>query len=394
MHILITAGGTIVKIDDVRHIGNFSSGSFSAKIANAALLKDHEVIYLHAKNAILPKIKRKLKLVVYETYDDYVRELKNILNNNKIDVVFFAAAVSDYGLKQYQGKISSTKSLLTIKLSRLPKVIKLVKQWSKTPIFQVGFKLLSGVTEENLIEAAYKSGLENKSDLTIANEFSNVRSKKRETIFVTPERGVIKLTEPNLAKKIIDFVEKRFLVTHFKTILIPNKTISEKYGKEIKIFKEACKIFNKQGLMPDFFSGATPGHGSLAMRINGNSFLITARGSSKKNLYADEVVLVKKIDWRKKEIIVESVNNKKASLNAVLVAAIFEKFSNINVVIHTHTLINKAPTTDFPYTPGTLEYATKPLSLFKNNIRVINLKNHGLVAIGEDLKKTIDYVLR
>ena len=107
MNILITAGGTIVKIDDVRHIGNFSTGSFPAKIANASLLKGHEVIYLHAKNAKIPTANRKLKLIAYETYDDYANELKKILNKNSIDIAFLGAAVSDYGVKRHKGKIPS-----------------------------------------------------------------------------------------------------------------------------------------------------------------------------------------------------------------------------------------------------------------------------------------------
>lgn len=395
MRILITAGGTIAKIDDVRHIGNFSTGSFPAKIANASLAKNHKVIYLHAKSAKIPTTaSRKLKLIAYETYDDYAGELKKILNKNNIDVVFLGAAVSDYGVKQYKGKISSSKPSLTIHLFRLPKIIKSVKQWSRVPLFQVGFKLLSNVTEKELIEVAYKSSLENHSDLTIANDLSKIKSGKREVVLITPEKGAIKLKEPNLAEKIVEFVEKRALANHFKTVLISNKIISKKYKEEMRLFKELCGRLSKRGLMPDFFTGATSGHGSLALRIRDNSFLITARSSNKKDLRPDDVVLVRKVDWRKRKIIVESAKDKKASFNAVLVSAIFKKFPKINTVVHTHSFAKKAPVTEFPYTPGTFEYATKPISLFKKNIRVINLKNHGLIAIGIDLKETVNYVLR
>lgn len=393
LRILVTAGGTIVKIDDVRHIGNFSTGSFPAKIANAALAKNHEVIYLHAKNAKIPSAHRKLKRITYETYDDYVGELKKVLRTNKIDIVFLAAAVSDYGVRPSRGKISSSKPRLILRLFPLPKVIKLVKQWSTSPLFQVGFKLLSEVTEKELVEAAYKSSLENRSDLTIANDLAKIKSRQREVILVTPERGSIKLKEPNLAEKIIEFVERRARVNHFKTISIGNKTISKKYSKEMRLFRELCQRLSRRGLMPDFFIGAASGHGSVALRTSNNSFLITARGSNKKNLRPDDIVRVRKVDWKKKEITVESSHDKKASFNAVLVSAIFEKFPGVNAVVHTHSFAKKAPVTEFPYTPGTFEYATKPLSLFKNNRRVINLKNHGLIAIGSDLKETVNYVL-
>src|SRR3989344_1219353 len=393
MRILVTVGGTIVKIDDVRHIGNFSTGSFPAKIAVAALAKGHEVIYLHAKSTKVPGTNRRLKLIAYETYDDYARELKKVLSKTSVAVAFLGAAVSDYGVKQYKGKIASSKPKLTIHLFRLPKIIKLVKRWSRAPLFQVGFKLLSGVAEKELIEVAYISGLDNHSDLTIANDLSKIKAGKREVIFVTPEKGVIKLKEPNLAEKIMDFAERRAAVEHFKTVLASPKASSKKYSKETKLFKELCGRLSMRGLMPRFFAGAASGHGSLALRASDNSFLITARGSNKSNLKPDDVVLVKKVNWREKEIFVASAKNKRASFNAVLCAAIFKKFPEVNAVVHTHSFAKRAPTTQFPYTPGTLEYATKPLGLFKKNIRVINLKNHGLVAIGNDLKETVNYVL-
>src|SRR3989338_6975136 len=191
MNILITAGGTIVKIDDVRHIGNFSTGSFPAKIADASLVSGHGVIYLHAKNAKIPTPNKKLRLFEYETYDDYANQLKQILRKNNIDIIFLGAATSDYGVKQYNGKISSSKKSIAIKLFRLPKIIKEVKKWSRKPLFQIGFKLLSGVNEKDLVEVAYKSGIENHSDLTIANDLAKIKAGKKEIILITPEKGTI-----------------------------------------------------------------------------------------------------------------------------------------------------------------------------------------------------------
>lgn len=395
MRILITSGGTIVKIDDVRYIGNFSTGSFPAKLATSALSRGHEVCYLHAINAKLPiGLQGKLKLVSYETYDDYVRELKNLLEKNKFDVVLLGAAVSDYGVRQQPGKISSFKPSLILHLFRLPKVIKSIKKYSKFPFFQVGFKLLSDVSDEQLIDVAYKAGLENHSDLVIANDLSKIRAGRGEVILVTPEKGAIKLKEPGLADKIIQFIEKRSVVTHLKTLLIHDKDLTVKYKKEITLFKKFCRLLSDRRLMTDFFVGSKAGHGSLALRVEGNSFLITTRSSNKKNLKTNNVVLVKKVDWKNKKIFVVSSSDKKASFNAVLVAAIFDKFPNINVVVHTHSFVQKAPTTVFPYSPGTIEYAIEPLKLFNKNSKVINLKDHGLIAIGDDLKTTVEYVLR
>ena len=38
--------------------------------------------------------------------------------------------------------------------------------------------------------------------------------------------------------------------------------------------------------------------------------------------------------------------------------------------------------------------SSKIVNLFKKNAKIINLKNHGLIAVGNDLKETVNYVLR
>ena len=54
MKILITSGGTKVKIDQVRHIGNMSKGTFGSKIAEEFyIFKDDQKNYVYAKNQII-----------------------------------------------------------------------------------------------------------------------------------------------------------------------------------------------------------------------------------------------------------------------------------------------------------------------------------------------------
>lgn len=390
--ILITAGGTIVKIDDVRHIGNFSTGSFPSKIAAAALRRGHNVFYLHSVRAKTPPTHRNLVCIGFETYDDYATELKNVLQKNKIDIAFLAAAVSDYGVKSIKGKISSSSESFALRLFRLPKIIMFVKKWSSTPVFQVGFKLLSGVSDKKLIECAYESGLASHSDLTIATDLAKLRSGERESVIVTPEKGAIRFAGADVAKNVLAFAEKRERVTHFKTVVKKNAMFAVAYGKEIKLFTKLCGLLARTGHMPDYFEGSQSGHGSLALRISARSFLITARSSNKKHLRKDDVVLVREVDWKNKKIMVSTQSGKKASLNAVLVARILEKFPKVNAVVHTHRFVADAPTTSFPCTPGTLEYASLPIVLLKKS-RLINLKDHGLIAIGKDLEETTRYVL-
>ncbi|MDP2709469.1 MAG: phosphopantothenoylcysteine decarboxylase [bacterium] len=232
--ILITSGGTIVKIDDVRHIGNFSTGYLMSQIATEALINGCKVFYLCAKNAKKPfqdyfifnplksargqfaqikkmqkiykKIKHNLNVYEFEDFGDYGRQLKKILSEKSIDIIFLGAAVSDYGVKKQSGKISSLKNKFKLTLAKNPKIIKRVKAWSKSKIFQVGFKLLSNVTEERLIKTAISSGRENKSDLTIANDLQKNRGENREVIMITSGGKTKKMTTPQIEKKILKFV--------------------------------------------------------------------------------------------------------------------------------------------------------------------------------------------
>lgn len=418
MNILVTSGGTIIKIDDVRHIGNFSSGEFLSSIAEEAIAQKHKVIYIFAKGSKKPfyksfifnpllssqkqfsnileaqkiflKYKNNIEFIEYKTFDDYYEILKKIFTEREIDIAFLGAAVSDYKTKPVEGKISS-KDDFVIKLEKTDKVIKNVKTWSKTPVFQVGFKLLSKAIEEELTETAYKSGLENRSNLTVANDLKTIKLGKREIFIVTPEKGVIKIKE-NIARELLDFTVRRANVKHFKTDIKINKKLFHKYEKEFKVMQLCCKLLYEKNFMPPFFSGSKSSHGSIALKV-GDGFLITARGSNKENLPEEDLVLVKKVDWKNRVIFLESVSGKKASLNAPLMSRIFSAIKNVSAVVHTHSFDPNHASTLFPETPGTIEYANAPIADLKRS-PVVNLRNHGLISVGEDIVDAMTQVLK
>lgn len=420
MNILITSGGTAIKIDDVRRITNFSTGEFLSRIAEESLLAGHRVIYLHAKRAkkpfenrflfdptkpaklqfskilrskdIFSKVKNNIEYVEFQTFDEYVGTLKNILSTKKIDIAFLGAAVSDYGLIPTKGKISSAKNDLILHLTKTNKVIQNVKKWSKKPIFLVGFKLLSGANNKTLVETAYKSGLTNGSDLTIANDLEQIRAGNREIFAVTPEKGILHMTGKDIAKQVVKFATRRAQTTHFKSIVTIDKDILKKYLGEFEQFKAICEIFYKKGMMVPFFEKSHMSHGSLALKVDGG-FLITSRGSNKQQLSSDDVVLVRRIDWKKRKIYITSPSTKKASLNAPLMQKIFETFPKINAVVHTHRYYPRTQTTPFAETPGTLEYALAPINLLQKN-KLVNLKDHGLISVGENLIEAVQGVLK
>lgn len=92
--VLITGGGTKEKIDDVRYIGNFSSGLMAQNLALVFFIKGAKVTLLTSKK------KRDFPFKVVNFSD--TKSLKLHVNKlaKKHDYLFMAAAVSDYAPKQ------------------------------------------------------------------------------------------------------------------------------------------------------------------------------------------------------------------------------------------------------------------------------------------------------
>lgn len=236
MEVIVTSGGTIARIDDVRHIGNFSEGTTGARIAEEFLRRGTGVHFVYNKKsrrpfrqdlvidanrpleeefgrtrAVYEEFQRhvsRLHEVPFETFEEYYEAVKNLLTTLPADAIILAAAVSDYGTRPREGKIRSDMDEMRIDLVKYPKVIALVKQWQPR-VFQVGFKLLSRVTREELIESAYQHGIQNRSDLTVANALLEGDFRKRMPVIITPEKELIPVSMGELPVRLVDLVCQR-----------------------------------------------------------------------------------------------------------------------------------------------------------------------------------------
>jgi phosphopantothenoylcysteine synthetase/decarboxylase len=214
MKVLLTSGGTKVPIDDVRHIGNMSSGTFGSKIGTK-ILEDGNSLYfltskegktplkinedLNGKNAdycILDVVKKMLEIktyskryyeIPYSSFQEYEKWLELYTKEAKVDVIILAAAVSDYLTKPTSGKIRSSSDL-NIQLEPAPKLIsKIRKEWGFTGIL-VGFKLLVGATKQELIAASHKSIRDNGCDFVVANDLNDIKRGDHKILLVTPTK--------------------------------------------------------------------------------------------------------------------------------------------------------------------------------------------------------------
>ncbi len=237
MNVVVTGGGTIAPIDDVRFIANVSSGRFSAAISEACVRRGANVWHVHTPTALLPfhrsarldldaadpvaerarieavardyqTVRERLHLVSlqYGSVAEYFTALHQLFRQRPIHVAFMAMAVSDFEPVPIVGKIDSNTEELTIRCRRTPKVIRSVRDWAPE-VFLVGFKLLSGTAPDELIRQAEIARATNRADLTIANDLSTLRSGRHTVHLVRPGHPAETLGPgASLADEVVDRV--------------------------------------------------------------------------------------------------------------------------------------------------------------------------------------------
>lgn len=191
MKLIITAGGTSERIDDVRSITNTSTGRLGHAIGEAMLRmygKELETLYyLHGMRA-QPLQGESVKNIQIEGVRDLETQIRRLLSEEQIGGVVHAMAVSDYMVKEVTtlgqiksgapeklegNKISSNIEDLTIVLQRAPKVISIIKSLQPKTVL-VGFKLLSHVSREELITVAHELLKKNECSYVLANDLSEI----------------------------------------------------------------------------------------------------------------------------------------------------------------------------------------------------------------------------
>lgn len=243
--IIVTSGPTNEQIDAVMKITNMSSGALGSMIAEV-FLRNHrgeidKLYYISPKLALKPRIETpELELITVESTQDLLDELTRLLTTEHIDAVVHSAAVGDYkskytiraedlideivqrqaseGMLSYDQlmeifdnpqavqndstKISSYEPHLMTMLTLTPKVIGSIKKLSPKTML-VGFKLLEGVSREELYEVADKLRVKNFADYIVANDLSKIGGGKHWAMIIG-EDGIV--TECETKKDIADAI--------------------------------------------------------------------------------------------------------------------------------------------------------------------------------------------
>ena len=248
--IIITAGPTNERIDAVMKITNMSTGALGNVVAETFLEDKYDeietIFYVSTKMSYKPRIKsEKVKLVTVESTQDLIEALEEIFANNKIDIIIHSSAVGDYAGKYViraeelvdeiwdmiqnaenkeeitksnlmnvfenprsicnnDTKISSYEPHLMTMLELTPKVIGKIKDMDPD-VTLVGFKLLEGVSKDELYHVASRLRHKNQADFIVANDLAKIGNGKHWAMILN-EDGIV--TECTTKKEIAKALEK------------------------------------------------------------------------------------------------------------------------------------------------------------------------------------------
>lgn len=203
--VIVTAGGTEIKIDPVRNITNNSSGKMGIALAKALAERGAEVSLIYGNiNSELPV---KVNLIEAKTNSEMREAVLKLYDDT--DYVFMAAAVSDFKARHVSEEKLKKSEGLTIELIEDKDILKELGEKKKNQIL-VGFAAESS----NLIENS-KTKLKSKNlDFIAGNDISDGKAfgKDENRIVLIDKSGKQNdlglLSKYEAANKILDLVKK------------------------------------------------------------------------------------------------------------------------------------------------------------------------------------------
>lgn len=210
MKILITAGATWIKVDEVRILTNKFTGKTGLYLAKELKKKKHKITVLINPHCVDLSKEKGIKFERYHYFDEFKTKTEGLLRKNHFDAIIHMAAVSDYKIKNAsKGKISSGKKSLTLKLIPTQKIIRLIRRKAPDSLL-IQFKLEP--KRKGLVNDAYKSLKSNGSDLVVANALEDLKRGYKATIISRQKRLISVRSAQDLASKLDSLI--RLLIPH------------------------------------------------------------------------------------------------------------------------------------------------------------------------------------
>lgn len=354
--ILITGGPVHERLDAVKIITNKFRGGLMVKLAQDLTRLGAEVIYLCAPEAgaKVPEPSARLTVISHKGFRDYEDKVLKLAPT--VECVILGAAVANLiPEKPWKGKFPSHDyspgDRVNIPFLVSPRIIDQVKRVAPKAHL-IGYKLLSDVSAEELIRAAYGIVLEAKATAVIANDEKKGLMQK---FAVTKERGVHPMHQDAQAAWIWELLQDQYYSSEALGEYDPSPMATARVRQLIEEYKDKF-VQVEQGLI----------FGTVAVR-HPQGFVTTGRGKHE----LDSIAHVARVNHAERKVYTRGAQ--KASLNAPLLARMFEN-PRVSEIVHYHEQVPGLQT--LPYAPpGTVRDSDRP-----NHVS-FNIKEHGCMLL-------------
>ncbi|MBN1785543.1 MAG: bifunctional phosphopantothenoylcysteine decarboxylase/phosphopantothenate--cysteine ligase CoaBC [Candidatus Methanofastidiosa archaeon] len=183
--VLVTAGPTIERIDDVRFITNKSTGKMGIAIAEELERRGADVRLVLGRTSEPTNIEN---MVRRETFEAMHNE---VIYGGEFDIFVLAMAASDFTVEKRSGKVPSGEGF-SLEFIPNKKIISELRK--RTSSMVVGFKAEYDVSEDELIERATSSLRRNGLDMVVANDVGkDMRGFGHDTneVFIVKRNGEV-----------------------------------------------------------------------------------------------------------------------------------------------------------------------------------------------------------
>lgn len=218
--VVISGGGTVEKIDDVRYISNYSSGKMATSLARALYYKGADVCLVSTRGyEDLPKeiklVKVQSSLEMYEALVEAVENTKDNTKKESLDkkpFLFMVAAVSDYiPSSPQEGKLK--KELLGTSWNLdLKQNMDILKSLNKQEMISIGFKaeMNPKTAKENAVKMMETKSLDGVC-LNILNEENTFGSENNKIeLILKNSSNVIEGTKLDVSIEILQKLKVEF----------------------------------------------------------------------------------------------------------------------------------------------------------------------------------------
>lgn len=179
--VVVTAGGTRERIDDVRFIGNASTGRQGVSLAFALSRQGYKVTLIGA-NMTDPNIES----VSFQSVESHA-DMAKAMRSTPCEILIMAAAVSDFKVTPVEGKIRRS-GVVNLELTPTEDLVKAYK--SENPDTTVVAFAAEPASGEELISAARQKLQRKGADAVIANPISAVGSDWNEGYVTVMEQAI------------------------------------------------------------------------------------------------------------------------------------------------------------------------------------------------------------